>query len=361
MREASETCSQPISTATPSAISSPASEAGVLPSGSRAFQTSFPFGPARVPASPSALPGKCLASPTTAISGRNSTDSSASDALQSSLESKLRTRLTGSVACEVIWKPWTTPWGACLSRPRARARTISGIDIGLWPTCTTPSGGQSVPPGTSLSGTRPDGSKATVTLQNVVKAVALSVWPTVTSNAKATGNYNEAGNSAGQVAIRKIVLALWPTATASDHKSRSASQETLERNARPLREVVFSVWRTLNTREKGGGDYKDPGKALARMASGHQVNLQDQVIGFSAAIRGDQSGQSENLEMPDSPLPSQISMDDNLSNAPTENGAGSLHPEFGGWELGYPPAWLSCAPSETQSTGGRRRHLSGRT
>lgn len=36
-------------------------------------------------------------------------------------------------------------------------------------------------------------------------------------------------------------------------------------------------------------------------------------------------------------------------NVPTENGAGSLHPEFGGWEMGYPPEWLSCAPSVTRS------------
>jgi hypothetical protein len=34
----------------------------------------------------------------------------------------------------------------------------------------------------------------------------------------------------------------------------------------------------MNTREKGGGEYSDPAKAFARLSSGHQVNLQDQVL-----------------------------------------------------------------------------------
>ena len=59
-----------------------------------------------------------------------------------------------------------------------------------------------------------------------------------------------------------------------------------------------------------------------------------------------------------SPLPSQVSTVANTSNAPMESGAGSLHPEFAGWELGYPPEWLSCAPSETPSTLARQRSSS---
>jgi hypothetical protein len=50
----------------------------------------------------------------------------------------LRMQLAGSDLCEVIWKRWVTPWGQCLSRPHARVRSTFGIDIGLWPTATTP-------------------------------------------------------------------------------------------------------------------------------------------------------------------------------------------------------------------------------
>jgi hypothetical protein len=39
-----------------------------------------------------------------------------------------------------------------------------------------------------------------------------------------------------------------------------------------------SQWRSPNHRENGGGDYLDPEKARARIESGHQVNLQDQML-----------------------------------------------------------------------------------
>lgn len=37
---------------------------------------------------------------------------------------------------------------------------------------------------------------------------------------------------------------------------------------------------------------------------------------------------------------------------------GALNPEFVSWLMGYPPEWLSCAPSETRSIRGRRRNSS---
>jgi hypothetical protein len=46
-------------------------------------------------------------------------------------------------------------------------------------------------------------------------------------------------------------------------------------------ETGFTGWRSPNVREKGGGDYVDPEKAMARITSGHQVNLQDEVLAIS--------------------------------------------------------------------------------
>jgi len=228
------------SEATGSAISSPGSADGQKPSGSLASKTPQ-SGLVAVPANPSASQEAAAASPMIVISGRNGYGSSASAALQLSLESKLQAQLRGSDLCEVIWKPWATPWGQSLSRPRARIRTSLETAFGL--------------------------------------------WPTLTRNAPARG-YNEAGNSAGQVSIRKILLGLWSTLRASDGA-------------------------------KGGPN-----------------------MSFGAG---------------GSPLPSQVSASAKSSNAPTENGGRSLHPEFAGWEMGYRPAWLNCAPSETLSTRGRRR------
>ncbi len=271
---------------TRSAISSPALADGQEPCASQAGPMTDLFGPVPVLANLSPSQARDLGLMTRDTSGLIGTGSSNSDALQRSLENRLRQRLTGSVSCEITWKPWNTPWGQCLSKPRAQVRSTFEIVIGLWPTAranegtgpqagpnrqgspslrelvlalyptaTTPSGGQTLPDGTSMSRRRPDGSKAQVTLQNVL-------------------------------------IAMWSTIRASDGA-------------------------------KGGPN-----------------------MSFGAG---------------GSPLPSQVSTVASTSNAPTESGGGSLHPEFAGWEMGYPPEWLSCASSETRSTRARRQRSSKHT
>jgi len=120
--------------ATQAAISSPASAAGRtlfdLPDG----RTLAPHGAAPVRVSRSPRSESAGGFPTIATFGPSGSSLSESAVLQASLESKLRALLTGSPLCEVIWKEWPTPWGACLSKPRARMRTIAGTDFGLWPT-----------------------------------------------------------------------------------------------------------------------------------------------------------------------------------------------------------------------------------
>ncbi len=236
---------------TRSAISSPALADGQEPCASQAGPMTDLFGPVPVLANLSPSQATDLGLMTRDTSGLIGTGSSNSDALQRSLENRLRQRLTGSVSCEITWKPWNTPWGQCLSKPRAQVRSTFEIVIGLWP--------------------------------------------------------------------------------------------------------------TAQCRQKGGGDYKDPSKALARMSSGHQVNLSDVAIALWSTIRasdGAKGGPNMSFGAGGSPLPSQVSTVASTSNAPMESGGGSLHPEFAGWEMGYPPEWLSCAPSETRSTRARRPHSS---
>ena len=272
------------SKATSNAISSPELRAGRSPSELPAGLTADLFGREAALASPSPLPVNSEASMTNANYGQPGYNSSPSDVLQSSLENRLRANLRGSRVCAIIWKPWNTPWGQCRSRPRARAQTISEIDIGL--------------------------------------------WPTMTGNSPAKG-YNEAGNSAGQVAIRKIALALYPTATTPS-----------------------------------GGQKNPPGTTLAGKrpdGTKAQVTLQNVVMAMWSTLRasdGEKGGPNMSFGAGGSPLPSQVSKAGNTSNAPMENGGGSLHPEFAGWEMGYPPVWLNCAPSATPSTGGQRRNSS---
>jgi hypothetical protein len=294
MNDLSWTCEPVTLPDTPNAISSPASADGPMPCAEPAGTMTDLFGQPLAPVSPSVSPAAKKALRMKGISGRKLLGSSASADLQRSLANKLRARLNGSVSCEVIWMPWDTPWGLCQSRPQARARTISEIDIGLWPTVVANDDNKTPEAHLAMKqrmGER-DGTGANRTaitsLQVMTKAIALGLWPTA-------------------------------TATASDHKSRSASQATLERNARPLREVVFALWSTIR------------------------------------ASDGEKGGPNQSFGAGGSPLPSQVSTIGNTLNAPTENGGGSLHPEFAGWEMGYPPEWISCAPSETRSTLARRR------
>ena len=320
-------CAAQTSLDSPSAISSLESADGATLCGSLAGPKTERPGPEAAHVSRSVSPASEKASTTNAIYGPSSRDSSKSENLQLCLENRLRQLLPGSPECEVIWKKWITPWGQSLSKPRAVVRRNIEIVFGLWPAVNVPNGGRS-PKGGSLSmtGQTVDGKKRQVGLENAVKIV-LSLYPSLTSNAKATSGYNEAGNSAGQVAIRKIILGLWPQSSARGWKGSKASPETLGRNSRPCNEVVFSVWSALRSTD------------------------------------GAKGGPNQSFGAGGSPLPSQVAKtaESSLSNVPMENFVGSLHPEFAGWEMGYPPEWLSCAPTAMPSSRKQQRSSSAPT
>ena len=71
--------------------------------------------------------------------GQHSTTSLSSAALQSSLESRLRAKLSslGSTLYKLTWKPWVTPSGVCRSRLRASVRRTSETGLIGWPTPQT--------------------------------------------------------------------------------------------------------------------------------------------------------------------------------------------------------------------------------
>lgn len=116
-------------------ISSLASAAGRLPL-TWPDGTATTLGQALVRASLSVTPASGAASKTSATCGQTGGVLSRSDALQRSLENRLRERIHGSPLCVVTWLPWNTPWGQCLSKPRASERYTSGTGTGLLPTLT---------------------------------------------------------------------------------------------------------------------------------------------------------------------------------------------------------------------------------
>lgn len=132
----------PTSSATPSAISSPALAAGQSPCALPDGQMIAPSGPAPALANLSAQQAKEAGLLTSGTFGRSGTISSESAVLQSSLASRLRARTAsaGSTLYKLTWKDRATPAGRSISALRASARPISdngsGGSEGGWPTCT---------------------------------------------------------------------------------------------------------------------------------------------------------------------------------------------------------------------------------
>lgn len=117
-----------------SVISSPASASGLTPSAPPAGRMIDLSGQVPAPASPSVPPASDEAPTTNATSGLSGSGSSASAALQSSLESRLqaRTALVGSTLFRLTWKERVTPLGRRISALRASVPRTSDRDCSSW-------------------------------------------------------------------------------------------------------------------------------------------------------------------------------------------------------------------------------------
>ena len=155
-----------------SAISSLALVVGRLRCEWQAGPTTGQCGPAAVPASHSAPPAKVSTKKTPDTSGPSFDALSPSAVLQQSLASRLRQRLdvNGSPEYALTWKDWPMESGPPICALRARARPISDSACGGWPTPTKGNAdGSQMAKDASTTGRRPDGSKATVSLNQVAQ------------------------------------------------------------------------------------------------------------------------------------------------------------------------------------------------
>lgn len=195
-------------------------------------------GPAPAPVSHSASLESKLALTTSGISGLSGSDLSPSESLQSSLESRLRERLIGSDLCEVIWKPWDTPWGPRLSKPRARVRTTNGIVSGLWPTATATDG---------LRHPHPDFTTKNITLNHA------ALWSTPRSSDAEKGSPNQSFGGGGQpLPAQAYQAAMWPTATHTGITDRSSPVRICTRrmlaHCRRQRAGLLASWAMAHVR-----------------------------------------------------------------------------------------------------------------
>jgi len=209
-----------------SAISSPALAAGAAPCALPDGPTTDLFGRAVAPASPSAPLARKKAPLMIDTSGLSGSISSASAALESSLVSKLKQRLTtdGSILFNRIWKVKATPAGRQVYRLRASGRRTLDNDCGSWPTTLTADGR-----GSAGVGKRE--------LPNVAKWVG---WPT-TSTRDYKGGYrggrmrhNKISTDTLDVAAQLTSL---PTPATRDHHAQGAAH-----NAKAQSSSLATVW-----------------------------------------------------------------------------------------------------------------------
>lgn len=128
-------------------ICSQALAAGPTPSTSPGSGEMPTSGQAPVPASRSRTRARGAGSATLGIFGQHGSHSSASVALQSSLESRLRASLasSGSTLFSLTWNDAVTPSGRRICALRASALRTSGSDCSSWPTPLASDGSKSSP------------------------------------------------------------------------------------------------------------------------------------------------------------------------------------------------------------------------
>ena len=312
----------------------PESRAGTSLSSSQAGRPSGPSGPGAAPASRSASPDEERAQPTSGTSGPSGSGSSESADLQLSLASRLQARLEGhgSTLYSLKWKVWDMPAREPICAQRASGRRTSGSGYTGWPTSTARDWKSSA---SNLHG---------VNARPLNEVSRLAGWPTATvgnamgsqaaKGATATGRRPD--GSKATVSLNAVArLTGWCSPMAQDH-SRGGKDPRPQDTGVPLsQQAALSGWGTPAAQEAGG----TPEQFLARKEK--------------ARSRGSELGVSLTS------LSLQASLADH---GPVQSGGsavtakrGQLNPEHSLWLQAFPVEWLWCAPESAPRPRHRKR------
>lgn len=311
------------------------------------------FGRAVALASRSASQERVAEPTTSGTFGPRCAGSSASAALQSSLENRLRVLLdvNGSPEYALTWKHWAMPSGQPICALRASGRRTSDSGFTGWPS----------PMESDEKWRYSNDAMAVRRLasgkQMSCEAVAhLAGWRSPDTSERG-GAYEdpekvltrmEAGH---QVNLEdQAVLAGWPTATAKD--AANAANATATRQPGSQHHAGTTLVDAARLAGWSTPRAEDSESTGAHRGAPDTLTSQSRLTGWATPTTRDHKDGASTLE--NTPTNALLGRQCQLSPAPTEK-RGALNPAFSRWLQGYPKEWCEAAIRASRSMPTRRR------